>query len=232
VCLLGPSGCGKSTALRLMGDLLAPTSGSITIRGEAPKKQWRLLAYVFQSPRLVPWRTTLGNVLLGLEMRHPRMRASEARDTALRQLELVGLANDAHKYPSMLSGGERQRTAIARALAVDPDIVLMDEPFSALDPNTRVRLRRELLDIWEATKKTIVFVTHDVDEALFLADRILLFSNKPSRITREMSIDEPRPRNLADDERLAERRKELLDLFGQLETVFQEQHDEMQTLSH
>lgn len=218
VCILGPSGCGKSTSLRLMGDLLATSGGRITVAGKPPAEAWRELAYVFQSPRLAPWRDALGNVVLAMELRFGDMNKSTMRARALELLDLVGLSNDAHKYPSMLSGGERQRVSIARALAVDPRIVLMDEPFSALDRNTRQRLRLEMVDIWAKTGKTIVFVTHDIDEALTLADRVLLLSNKPTRVLESITISDQRPRSLEGSPELRRHRDHLHALFAELET--------------
>jgi NitT/TauT family transport system ATP-binding protein len=220
LCILGPSGCGKSTSLRLMGDLLPVQGGTISVDGKAPAAAWRSLAYVFQSPRLVPWRTALGNVMLGMELRYDGAEAPPRRTMQSRAEELlamVGLARDMHKYPSMLSGGERQRVAIARALAVDPRIILMDEPFSALDINTRRRLRAELVSIWQKTGKTVVFVTHDVEEALVLADRILLLSNKPTRVLEALTVDAPRPRDVSASGSLQAQRARLHDLFTQLE---------------
>jgi NitT/TauT family transport system ATP-binding protein len=216
LCILGPSGCGKSTTLRLMGDLLPVQSGTVTVDGKPPAEAWRSLAYVFQSPRLVPWRTAMGNVVLGMELRYDGKPKAEMQTRAKELLALVGLERDAHKYPAMLSGGERQRVAIARALAVDPRIVLMDEPFSALDLNTRRRLRAEITDIWRKTGKTIVFVTHDIEEALVLADRVLLLSNKPTRVLETLAIRQPRPRDMADPE-LQRQRQHLHDLFMKLE---------------
>lgn len=216
VCLLGPSGCGKSTSLRLMGDLLAAQSGTIRIEGDSPTLAWSRLAYVFQSPRLLPWKDALDNAAFGLEMRKPELTRGDRRERARQQLARVGLAADSHKMPIMLSGGERQRVAIARALALEPDIILMDEPFSALDPNTRVRLRHQLLDLWRETRNTIVFVTHDIDEALFLADRIIVMTPKPSVVTRIMSVSVDRPRDIENDPDLREQRRELLDLFEQM----------------
>ena len=165
VCILGPSGCGKSTSLRLIGGLLDVDAGRITVDGRAPQDAWPEIAFVFQSPRLVPWRTALDNVLLGAQLRFGGGDKDRRRARANELLALVGLAGDTRKYPSMLSGGERQRVAIARALSVDPKIVLMDEPFSALDPNMRSRMRVEMERIWIETGKTVVFVTHDIDEA-------------------------------------------------------------------
>jgi NitT/TauT family transport system ATP-binding protein len=217
VCILGPSGCGKSTALRLIGDLLRADGGTITVEGRDPRETWEHLAFVFQSPRLAPWRTALDNVLLGMELRGDCRDREQMRVRAIEALDLVGLTNDADKYPRMLSGGERQRVALARALAVEPRIILMDEPFSALDPNTRQRLRAEIVSIWQKTGKTILFVTHDVDEALVLADRIFLLSKKPTRIIETVTLDTPRPRSLAGDAELARRRHELMTLFAKLE---------------
>ena len=219
VCLLGPSGCGKSTALRLIGDLLAPDAGRILVTGKPPAQAWQDIAFVFQSPRLAPWRDSLGNVMLGAELRFGRKRGRALAAKAEALLALVGLADSAHKYPLMLSGGERQRVAIARALLVDPAIVLMDEPFSALDPNTRSRMRAEIERIWQQTGKTIVFVTHDIDEALTLADRIVLMSNKPTTVLETVMVDTPRPRDLDGDVRLRDLRQHLQSLFRSLETA-------------
>jgi NitT/TauT family transport system ATP-binding protein len=217
VCLLGPSGCGKSTALRLIGDLLSATAGRISVGGGSPRANWEKLAYVFQSPRLVGWRTALGNVLLGMELRGLDIPKAEMDARARANLDMVGLGRDAGKYPRMLSGGERQRVAIARALSVDPSVILMDEPFSALDVNTRQRLRSELLAIWQRTGKTIVFVTHDVEEALLLADRIFLFSAKPTRILETIEVTEPRPRRTVDSGKLTRQRDQLVAAFEAME---------------
>ena len=216
VCLLGPSGCGKSTALRIVGDLLDVDHGTVRVNGRLPSQSWDDIAYVFQSPRLAPWRNALANVLLGVELRFGRAEAKRRITRARELLAMVGLSEAAAKYPLMLSGGERQRVAIARALAVDPSIVLMDEPFSALDPNTRRRLRAEIERIWLETGKTILFVTHDIDEAVTLADRIVLLSNKPTHVLETICIDTPRPRVLESDGLVAIR-KHLQDLFRSLE---------------
>ena len=213
VCILGPSGCGKSTSLRVIGGLLDTTGGEVAVAGRSPHEAWSDIAFVFQSPRLVPWRTALGNVLLGSELRSGSGERASRAVRAKELLALVGLARDAHKYPAMLSGGERQRVAIARALAVDPQIILMDEPFSALDPNTRQRLRTEMERVWQTTGKTVVFVTHDIDEALQLADRIIVLSSKPTRVMEVLTVDAPRPRSPARDD-LAEQRRRLMGLLG------------------
>ena len=217
LCILGPSGCGKSTCLRLIGGLLAAQSGRVAVDGRTPAEAWDQIAYVFQAPRLVPWRSALGNVMLAMELRFggARKREREARCRAL--LDLVGLASDVDKYPRMLSGGERQRVAIARALAVEPKIVLMDEPFAALDLNTRRRLRAEMISIWKQTQKTIVFVTHDIDEALTLADRVILMSNKPTRVIETLAIEHPRPRDIDATPALRGHRERLHRLFRELE---------------
>ena len=214
VCILGPSGCGKSTSLRLIGGLLDADGGRITVDGRAPHEAWAEIAFVFQSPRLVSWRTALDNVLLGSELRFGAGDKKRRTARAAELLSLVGLAGDAHKYPSMLSGGERQRVAIARALAVDPKIVLMDEPFSALDPNMRARMRVEVERIWLETGKTVVFVTHDIDEALQLADRTVVLSNKPTRVLDIIELKTPRPRAPGD---LDSHRQKLVKLFRSLE---------------
>jgi NitT/TauT family transport system ATP-binding protein len=168
LCVLGASGSGKTTLLRAIGGLLRPTSGEVRVGGEPADRAWQRCAYVFQAPRLVPWRTALGNVRLAQELRGGR-----ANGEAARYLEMVGLAPLADSYPATLSGGERQRVALARALVVEPDVLLMDEPFSALDPATRTRLREELLRIWRERRRTIVFVTHDKAEADALSSRQL-----------------------------------------------------------
>jgi len=216
VCILGPSGCGKSTSLRLIGGLLDVDAGRITVDGRTPQDAWPEIAFVFQSPRLVPWRTALDNVLLGAQLRFGAGDKDRRRARADELLALVGLSGDTRKYPSMLSGGERQRVAIARALSVDPKIVLMDEPFSALDPNMRSRMRVEMERIWIETGKTVVFVTHDIDESLQLADRIVVLSNKPTRVIEVIEPGTPRPRSLGDPE-LDTHRQKLIRLFRSLE---------------
>ncbi len=216
-CILGPSGCGKSTALRLIGDLISADGGRVLVHGQAPSASWQRIAFVFQSPRLAPWRDALANVLLGIELRYGRAEAKQRTARARELLALVGLADAAAKFPIMLSGGERQRVAIARALAVDPEIVLMDEPFAALDPNTRRRLRAEIERIWRATGKTIVFVTHDIDEALTLADRLVLLSNKPTRVLETIQVDAPRPRDVDRTPTLRDLRDQLSRSFRTLE---------------
>ncbi len=222
VCLLGPSGCGKSTSLRIIGDLIPWDGGRVEVAGKAPADAWSEIAFVFQSPRLAPWRTALANVTLGAELRFGRAEGRKRLARAEALLDLVGLKASAAKYPLMLSGGERQRVAIARALAVDPSIILMDEPFSALDPNTRRRLRAEIERIWQETHKTILFVTHDIEEAILLADRIVLMSNKPTRVLEVVRVDAPRPRAIRSDPALIALAERLQTLFRSLEPETEE----------
>lgn len=194
VSLIGPSGCGKSTLLRVIGDLIQPSQGQITIKGKSPQ-QARLdrdYGIVFQAPVLYDWRTVIKNVQLPLEvMKFPR---SDWDERAMRMLELVGLTEFRNHYPWQLSGGMQQRVSIARALVFKPSILLMDEPFGALDELTRERLNMELLNIWEKTGTTIVFVTHSIPEAVFLSSRVVVMTPRPGKIEKIVSIDLPRPR--------------------------------------
>jgi NitT/TauT family transport system ATP-binding protein len=192
VSFIGPSGCGKTTFLRVVADLEQPTSGTITVNGLTPDaaRRARAYGYVFQQAGLYPWRTILGNVTLPLEiMGYPR---AERLERAQRVLELVELKGFERKYPWQLSGGMQQRASIARALAFDADILLMDEPFGALDEIVRDRLNEELLGLWDRTGKTILFVTHSIPEAVYLSTKIVVMSPRPGRITDV--IDSPLPR--------------------------------------
>jgi NitT/TauT family transport system ATP-binding protein len=195
VSLIGPSGCGKSTLLRLLGDLLAPTSGVIRVNGKSPReaRMSREYGIVFQQPVLYEWRTVMQNIQLPLEVM--RVMAGERRERAAALLRLVGLTEFAERYPWELSGGMQQRVSIARALSFRPAVLLMDEPFGALDEMTRERLNRELLNIWSETQTTIVFVTHSVAEAVFLSDRVVVMSPRPGRIEAVIGVDLPRPRD-------------------------------------
>lgn len=194
VSLLGPSGCGKTTLLRLVADLLQPTSGKIVIDGLTPKeaRQNRQYGMVFQSPVLYDWRTIRDNICLPLEI----MRKSRAEQQAIagEMLEMVGLSDFSDCYPYQLSGGMQQRVGIARALAINPKILLMDEPFSALDEFTRNKLQEDLLRIWSRTNKTVIFVTHNISEALFLSDRVCVLTPHPGILAAIVDIDLPRPR--------------------------------------
>jgi NitT/TauT family transport system ATP-binding protein len=197
LCIVGQSGCGKSTLLRVIGDLLKVDSGEVTVGNRPAVDAWEDIAYVFQAPRLLPWRNVEDNVVLGQQLRFGSGRpVAEMRSKARALLDLVGLGKDGLKMPAMLSGGERQRVSIARALAVDPRIILMDEPFSALDVMTRHRMRAEIVEIWKKTKKTVVFVTHEVEEAIELADRIVVLSSKPTKVRSIIEVGTARPRNL------------------------------------
>ena len=189
VTLIGVSGCGKSTLLRVILDLLEPSEGLVKI--DAPRdKTKRSIAMVFQAANLMPWRTIAENIVLGLEGLDV---AEEVREERVRStLKLVGLEEMGERWPYQLSGGQRQRIGIARGLAVEPDILLMDEPFGALDAITRTGLQDELLRIWEETKKSILFVTHDLEEACYLADRVVLLGGKPANIVNEYKIEIPR----------------------------------------
>jgi NitT/TauT family transport system ATP-binding protein len=193
VALLGPSGCGKSTLLNLLAGFHAPTRGAVLLDGAPVAPEMPQLGYVFQSPHLFPWLTALENVRFGLRMAN-HADAEAQRAHARRYLDLVGLGAAADRLPHELSGGMQQRVAIARALALEPGLLLMDEPFSALDAITRAGLNDELLRIWSALGQTIVFITHDIDEAVFLADRVIVLGTAPRGIQAELKIDLPRPR--------------------------------------
>jgi NitT/TauT family transport system ATP-binding protein len=194
MCIVGPSGCGKSTLLRMLAGTSAYDTGELTLTGVESQSR-PLTAMVFQEYALFPWRTVLDNVAFGLEMRNI---ASKTRRTIAREyLAKVGLAGFAQAYPHQLSGGMKQRAAIARALATDPAILLMDEPFAALDAQTRYLMQEELLRIWEADRKTVVYITHSLEEAVMLGDRVALMTARPGRIKQIYPIDLPRPRTLA-----------------------------------
>jgi NitT/TauT family transport system ATP-binding protein len=196
VSLLGPSGCGKSTLLRLVADILTPTDGTISVAGEAPAaaRRRRAFGFVFQDPTLLAWRDTERNILLPLEIASDSRRA---RERAQRLLELVGLSRFSASYPWQLSGGMRQRVAIARALITEPKILLMDEPFGALDEITREYMNLELLRIWQATGTTVLFVTHSSPEAVFLSDRVVVMGTSPGRVKLDLRVELPRPRDPA-----------------------------------
>lgn len=197
IALVGPSGCGKSTLLRALGGLVAPTAGRIAIGGASPDdaRAARLVSFVFQQPVLLPWCTARQNIELPLRLfgwPAPRRHAAAAQF-----LDLVGLARFADSYPSQLSGGMQQRVALARALVFEPAVLLLDEPFGALDEITRERLNVELLRIWSVTQATVLFVTHSLAEAAFLADRVLFLAKEPGRLVADVPIALPRPRTAA-----------------------------------
>jgi NitT/TauT family transport system ATP-binding protein len=214
VTIVGPSGCGKTTFINIADGLLKPTGGQILLNGNAVDGPGTDRAMVFQDPCLLPWRTVLKNVMFGLECRG-RAGAME-KERALKFIKLVGLAGFEDHYPHELSGGMQQRCNLARALTVDPDILIMDEPFAALDAQTREIMQAELLRIWNAAKKTVMFITHQINEAIYLADRVIIFGARPGRVKDVMKVDIPRPRTLA-----AKRDKKFLEyedyVWGQIE---------------
>jgi NitT/TauT family transport system ATP-binding protein len=185
VCIVGPSGCGKTTLLKLIAGLIEPTSGEIVFSTVSHERQPRS-ALVFQEQGLFPWMDLLDNVAFGLEMQG--LRREERRRQALNFVSTIGLGEFSRNYPHELSGGMRQRVAIARAFLTDPQILLMDEPFASLDSQTRLVLQEELMRIWREHRKTVVFVTHDIEEAVLLADRVLVMSGRPGRILEEITI--------------------------------------------
>jgi ABC-type nitrate/sulfonate/bicarbonate transport system, ATPase component len=193
VTILGPSGCGKTTLLRIIAGLETYSDGMATLNGEMISGPGPKRGMVFQEYSLFPWKTVIGNVMFGLLMQ--KIPKEEAEKKALAYLELVGLSEFKNSYPYELSGGMKQRVAIARALANEPEVILMDEPFGALDAQTRNNLQKELLRIWEDEKRTIIFVTHSVDEAVFLSDRIVILSKRPGAVKKEIEINIPRPRD-------------------------------------
>ena len=194
LAIVGPSGCGKSTLLRLVAGLLAPDRGRIAIGGCTVAGPFPELGIVFQKPILLDWRTVLGNVLMQVELRG--LKAGEHVPRARQLLDAVGLADFEDRYPYELSGGMQQRAAIVRALIHDPPLLLMDEPFGALDALTREQLRIDLEELWLATRKTVLFITHSIDEAVLLSDRVLVMSPRPGRIEQIIAVDLPRPRGL------------------------------------
>ncbi len=197
VSVVGPTGCGKSTLLNLAAGLLQPSSGQVRVFGEPLAGINRRAGYMFQAEALMPWRSALGNVLAGLEFRG--MPAAEAQDLARSWLPRVGLAGFEDRYPHQLSGGMRKRVSLAQTLVLDPDIILMDEPFSALDIQTRQLMENEVLDLWAAKRKAVLFITHDLDEAIAMSDRVVVLAAGPgTRPIGEFAIDLPRPRDVAE----------------------------------
>jgi NitT/TauT family transport system ATP-binding protein len=196
LCLIGPSGCGKSTLLNIIGGLTAPTTGTVTVSGKPVRGPMpRDLSFVFQENALFPWNTVFENVVLGMAFQG--VAKCDRQDRARRALEAVGLAAFGDHYPAQLSGGMRQRAALARALSLQTNILLMDEPFGALDEQTRIVLGEDLSVLLSESKKTIVFVTHSLGEAVFLADRVAVFSARPGTIKKVIAVEEPHPRNPA-----------------------------------
>ena len=208
VCLLGPSGCGKSTLLNIVGGFLQPTEGHVAIDGELVSGPDPRRIFVFQERGVFPWLTVEENIGFGLF----RQSENEKRERIAHYVQMVGLRGFEQSYPRELSGGMKQRLEVARALAVDPDVLYLDEPFGALDSITRLQMRRELLRIWQAEKKTILFVTHDIEESVQLADRVVVLSARPGKIRRVVDIDIPHPRDLSDPRYIAWRDE----IFGEI----------------
>ncbi len=209
VCIVGPSGCGKSTLLNIIGGFLRQSRGEALVEGAPVTGPDSRRIFVFQENGVFPWLTVRENIGFGLGQKSPEERA----ETVAHYTEMVGLAGFESAYPSELSGGMRQRVEIARALAANPDIIYMDEPFGALDFITRLKMRSDLTRIWQAEKKTILFVTHDIEEAVQLADRVLVMSNRPATIQEDVAIDLPRPRDL-DSPAYLERRDHIFRAMG------------------
>ena len=194
VTVVGPSGCGKSTMLKILAGILPKSGGEVTLRGQPIAGPRQDIGVVFQSPVLLPWQTVLENVLVPARIQNRDMDTHQER--ALHLLDLVGLTGFEHNYPFELSGGMQQRVGIGRALVCDPALLLMDEPFGALDAMTRERMNLELLRIWRESKKTIIFVTHSIPEAVLLADRVVVLSARPGRVARIVNVELPRPRTI------------------------------------
>jgi NitT/TauT family transport system ATP-binding protein len=195
VSIVGASGCGKTTLLRIVDGLVAPTRGDIRVNGQPVSGPGPDRGFVFQQDALFPWRTVLDNVVFGLEVQGRGKH--ETRERANGFLQLVGLAGFEHLFPHELSGGMRQRANLARALTIDPDVLLMDEPFASLDAQTREIMQSELLRIWRSNRKTVLFVTHQIDEAVYLSDRVVVMTSRPGRVKAILEVDIPRPRDLS-----------------------------------
>jgi NitT/TauT family transport system ATP-binding protein len=223
LCILGPSGCGKSTLLRIIAGLLAPTSGNVIYSGE--KNSGPLNSMVFQEYGVFPWMNVIDNVAFGLEMRG--MPKPERYTQSLEYLKRVGLSKYAFRNPHELSVGMRQRIALARAFVNNPSILLMDEPFGSLDAQTRLILQDELLKIWKDQQKTVVFVTHDIDEAILLGDRVLVMTSVPGRIKEVISIGIPRPRDLQ-----MESSKEFMELRMKIWNIIRSEVEKSMRLDH
>jgi len=221
VAILGPSGCGKTTLLNLLSGFQQPQSGQISINQTAVRPERSELGYVFQAPQLFPWLSALENVRFGLRMT-AQVNESQQRAQALQYLRLVGLENAAHRLPYQLSGGMQQRVSLARTLALEPSVLLMDEPFAALDAISRNSMNEETLRIWAELGQTVLFITHDIDEAVFLADRVIVLNIAPGGIHSELSIHLPRPRSNLKTRRLPaflDYRNELMERISQVMEV-------------
>ena len=208
--IVGPTGCGKTTFLNTLSKLIPSTTGDIFIDGEIADPKKHHLSFVFQEPTCMPWRTVRENVAYGMEVKH--VPKTEMKNKLDQILGMVGLADCADLYPNQVSASMLQRIAVARAFAVNPDLLLMDEPYGQLDVKLRYYLEDELVRLWEHLKSTVIFVTHNIEEAVYVSERILILSNKPARIKAEVKVDLPRPRSLIDP-RLVEIRKEVTELI-------------------
>lgn len=210
LAIVGPTGCGKTTFLNLLSKLIPPTKGNICIYGEEADPRKHNISFVFQEPSTMPWRTVKDNIAYGMEVKKV---PKEEREKRLDQiLKLVGLTDSANLYPNQISASMEQRVAVARAFAAKPDLLLMDEPYGQLDVKLRCYLEDELIRIWQELKSTVIFVTHNIEEAVYVAERILVLTNKPTKIKAEVKVDLPRPRNFADPE-FVEIRKRVTDLI-------------------
>lgn len=214
ISIVGPSGCGKSTLLRIISGLLKPSTGEVTVDGDPVQKPIKSVGFVFQRPILFDWHKVLANVLVPVEL--AGLKKKDFIDTAHDLINLVQLEGFEDKYPGELSGGMQQRVCIARALILDPDVLIMDEPFGALDALTRDQLNLELLKIWQERKKTVIFVTHNIPEAILLGDRVVVISERPGTIKADIPIDLPRPRGIEakTDQRFGEREVEIYELIA------------------
>lgn len=193
LCICGPSGCGKTTLLDILSGLLKPTGGSVLLDGESVDPKKNSISFVFQEPSTLPWLTVWDNIATGLKIK--KLSRNEIKNKVDEVIRIVGLGGFENFYPHQISGGMKQRVSIARAFATDADLILMDEPFVSLDQPTRERMQQEVLDIWKNLRRTIIFVTHNLEEAVFLGDRVITLSQKPTKIKADIKIDLPRPRD-------------------------------------
>jgi ABC-type nitrate/sulfonate/bicarbonate transport system ATPase subunit len=205
LCVVGPTGCGKTTFCNVVSRLLPSTKGSITMDGEEINPARHNVSFVFQEPSCIPWRTVWQDIGIGLEIKKANPAETQKRLKDI--IQLVGLQGFEDFYPHQISAGMKQRVAIARAFVTEPDLLLMDEPFGQLDTNTRFQIETRLIEVWEKTKRTVIFVTHNLEEAVYLAERILVLTNKPTTIKEVVEVDLPRPRNFADPKFVSIRRR-------------------------